>query len=53
MQNDDEALLKISLAGHDQLVKMPITLEPLGICSLKVCLLIHFKGVFGISNKVK
>ena len=28
MQHDDEALLSISLAGHGQLVKMSITLEP-------------------------
>ena len=31
MKNDDEALLCISLAGHDHLVKMIITLEPYGI----------------------
>ena len=34
MQNDDEALLSISLADHGQLVKMFITLEPHGIFSL-------------------
>ena len=28
MQNDDKALLSISLAVHGQLVKMPIILEP-------------------------
>ena len=34
MQNDDEALLSISLAFHGQLVKILITLEPHGIFSL-------------------
>ena len=34
MQNDDEALLSISLACHGQVVKMLITLEPNGIFSL-------------------
>ena len=52
IQNDDEALLSISL-GHGWLVKMLIFFEPHGIVSLKFCLLIHFKVVFGISNKVK
>ena len=28
MQNNDEALLSLSLAGYGHLVKMPITLEP-------------------------
>ena len=31
MQNGDEILLNISPAGHGQLVKMLITLEPIGI----------------------
>ena len=31
MQNDDEASPSISPAGRGQLVKMPITLEPLNI----------------------
>ena len=35
MQNDDEALLSISLAGHGQLVKMLITIEPHGMFTLK------------------
>ena len=30
MQNGDEVLLGISPAGHGQLVKMLITLEPIG-----------------------
>ena len=34
MQNDDEALLSNSLAGHGQLVKMLITIEPHNIFSL-------------------
>ena len=34
MQNDDDDLLSISLAGHGQLVKMLITFEPHGIFSL-------------------
>ena len=34
MQNNDDALLSISLAGHGQLVKMRITLEPHCIFSL-------------------
>ena len=34
MQKDDEAFLSISQAGHGQLVKMLITLEPHGIFSL-------------------
>ena len=34
MQNDDEALLCNSPAGHGQLVKMLITHEPYGIFSL-------------------
>ena len=33
LQNDDEALLSISLAGHGLLVNMLITLEPHGIVS--------------------
>ena len=47
MLNDDEALLSVSLAGHGQLVKMLITLDPHGIFSSNI------KVVFGISNKVK
>ena len=35
MQNDDKTLLSISPAGHGQLVKMLITLEPHGIISLR------------------
>ena len=53
MQNDDEALLSVSLARNNQLVKMPIALEPHGIFSLNLCLLLHFKVVFGILNKVQ
>ena len=34
LQNDDEALLSISLAGYGQLVKILIALEPHGIFSL-------------------
>ena len=34
MQNDDEALLSISVAGRGQLVKMLITIEPHGIFTL-------------------
>ena len=34
MQNDDEALLSINLAGHFQLEKILITLEPHSIFSL-------------------
>ena len=50
MQNNDEALLSISLAGHCQFVKMLTTLEPHCIFLL-IFVLIHFKVVFGISKK--
>ena len=53
MQNDDEALLSISLASHGQLVKMLITLESHAILSLNFSYLYTFKAAFGISNKVK
>ena len=53
MQNNDEALLSNSLASHIQLVKIFITFELHGILFIKVWLLIHFKVVFNISNKVK
>ena len=33
MQSSDKALLRISLAGHGQFMKMLITFEPHGICS--------------------
>ena len=46
------ALLSISLAGHGQLVKMLITLEPHGLFSFHFAYL-HFKAVFGILNEVK
>ena len=39
MLNEDEALLSISLSGHDQSVKMLITLEPHSIVSLNVAYL--------------
>ena len=43
MQNDDVALLSISLAGYGQLVKMLMALSPHGIYFIKFSLLIHLK----------
>ena len=43
MQNNDEALLSISLASHGQFVKMLITLEPHGIFSLNFAFLYILK----------
>ena len=55
MQNDGEASLSISLAGHDHLVKMLRSL-----ChtvyyhyKCKFGLLLHFKALYGISIEVK
>ena len=44
MQNGDEAVPSINLAGRGLLVKMFITLEPLGIFFIKICILIHFRA---------
>ena len=41
MQNGDEGLLRIILAGRGNLVKMFITLEPHGLFKKKICILTH------------
>ena len=46
MQNDDIALLSVSLTGHGQLVKMLITLESHGIFSLNFAYLYILKLSF-------
>ena len=43
VQNGDEGLPSIILAGRGLLLKMLITLEPNGIFFIKFCVLIHFK----------
>ena len=50
MQNNDDALLSISLAGHGQLLKMLITLEPHGVFSLNFAYLyiIRLSSVYQI-----
>ena len=47
MQNDNEALLSISLAGQGQLVKMFITIEPHYIFSLNYESGFRTEAVFG------
>ena len=51
MHNGDEALQSISLAGHGQLVKMLITLEP-NVYFDQTLLLIHFNIVWPLVWKM-
>ena len=48
MQKDDKALVCISMAGHGQLVKILITLDP-HIC----CLLINLKVRLALVYQIK